>query len=134
MAIKTMREKLYGELCASLKNISGVKFYRGNVAPQKIGDIPIIAFFDGEVQEMEVALSPLRYHYRLLAELNCQVAHGDDEARIQNLDALLLKISPHLLDWQVGDIAFEDDYQDGVAVRTAILTITTNYWATSPIS
>lgn len=65
---------------------------RNEILPTKIPSIGLIILRDGDMGEPEITLSPTRYHYRHVAEIEVLVQKPRSTDRDKDLDDLLVKL------------------------------------------
>src|SRR6056297_3156370 len=82
----TPRETILAALHARLSALPATTL-RGEVLPERIPADGLLILRDGEPEEPEVTLSPLRYHYQHRSEIEAVVQGEDRDAAFDTLTA-----------------------------------------------
>ena len=93
----TTRELALAGLFLCLQNgMSGVAVLRNEPLPTKIPASGLLILRDGDAGEPEITLSPTRYHYAHVAELEVLVQKPKPDERDAALDELLVELGDTL--------------------------------------
>lgn len=139
----TKREQVLAALYARLQMIGGTLIQRGSVLPERVPPEGMLNMRDGDPGEPDVTLSPRRYHYEHVAEIEAIVHVASD--RSVALDMLfeaigiVLATDPTLggaCDWIEADAPAPVDLPvaGGIAYRAAVIPITLTYTTTGPLA
>lgn len=139
----TKREQVLAALYARLQMITGTLVQRGSVLPERVPPEGLLNMRDGDPGDPEVTLSPRRYHYEHVAEIEAIVHVASD--RSVALDMLfeaigiVLSTDPTLgghCDWIEADAPAPVDLpvSGGIAYRAAVIPVTLTYTATGPLA
>ncbi|MBI1327008.1 MAG: acyl-CoA transferase [Alphaproteobacteria bacterium] len=139
------REQALAGLFLYLQNgISGVAVLRNEPLPTKIPASGLLILRDGDAGELEITLSPTRYHYAHVAELEVLVQKPKPDERDAALDALLMALGDVLsidttlsgaVDYMsVGSPEFLTETVEGApAIKAAVVPITLEYTTLNPL-
>ncbi len=138
----TTRETILAALLARLQPLSALVL-RDEVLPERIPAAGLIILRDGQPGELEVTLSPLRYHYQHRAELEVVVQAGT--GRSNAFDSLIANIGTALeadrtlgglCDWIEPEAPASVDLpvEGAAALKAAVITINLHYTTTGPLA
>lgn len=139
------REQALAGLFLCLQNgMSGIAVLRNEPLPTKIPASGLLILRDGDAGEPEITLSPTRYHYAHVAELEVLVQKPKPDERDTALDELLvalgdvLSIDTTLLGsvnyMSIGSPEFLTESVDGApAIKAAVVPITLEYTTLNPL-
>ncbi|MAS87212.1 MAG: acyl-CoA transferase [Micavibrio sp.] len=139
------REQALAGLFLCLQNgMSGVAVLRNEPLPTKIPASGLFILRDGDAGEPEITLSPTRYHYAHVAEIEVLVQKPNPDARDAALDALLVALGDTLgadatlsgaVDYMsIGSPEFLTENVDGApAIKAAVVPITLEYTTLNPL-
>ncbi len=80
----TRRETILAALHARLLALPATAL-RGEILPERVPAAGLLILRDGEPGELEITLSPLRYHYQHRAEIEATVQGGERDAAFDTL-------------------------------------------------
>ena len=137
----TLRETILAGLHARLLPLAALVL-RDEFLPDRIPTAGLIILRDGQPGEPEVTLSPLRYHYQHLAELEVVVQAGT--GRASAFDTLIAAIGTALesdrtlgglCDWVEPEAPASVDLpiEGAAALKAAVVTVVLHYTATGPL-
>ena len=139
-------EQVLDALKELLETVPGAVVERNSVLPEKIPDGGLIILRDGDPGEPERALGGFgNAYYQHAVEIEVYVDEGDRAVRDTAFDDLLQQIGTALeTDLTLGGLAFGLTYgrpepaieavPGAPAIKTATLTVTVDYEASSPLS
>lgn len=138
----TTRETVLAALHARLQPLVALTL-RDEVLPERIPAAGLIILRDGQPGELEVTLSPLRYHYRHRAELEVVVQAGS--GRASTFDDLVAAIGTALeadrtlgglCDWIEPEAPASVDLpvEGAAALKAAVITVVLHYTTTGPLA
>jgi hypothetical protein len=139
------REQALAGLFLCLQNgMSGVAILRNEPLPTKIPTSGLLILRDGDAGEPEITLSPTRYHYAHVAELEVLVQKPKAYERDAALDVLLVALGDVLgtdttlsgvLDFMsIGSPEFLTETVEGApAIKAAVVPITLEYVNLNPL-
>jgi len=139
------REQALAGLFLCLQHgMSGVAVLRNEPLPTKIPASGLLILRDGDAGEPEITLSPTRYHYAHVAELEVLVQKPKPAERDAALDALLVALGDVLgtdttlsgaVDYMpIGSPEFITETLDGApAIKAAVVPITLEYTTLNPL-
>ncbi|MBO9457260.1 acyl-CoA transferase [Paracoccus sp. R12_1] len=138
----TTRELVLGALYARLQPLAAPAL-RDEVLPERIPTAGLIILRDGQPGELEVTLSPLRYHYQHRAELEVVVQAGT--GRASTFDDLIAAIGTALetdrtlgglCDWVEPEAPASVDLpvEGAAALKAAVITVVLHYTTTGPLA
>ncbi len=139
----SIRETVLNALHASLGTIGGgVVVQRNAMVPEKVPAAGLIIMRDGDPGEPEVTLSPLRYHYQHMAEIEVLVRDGS--AVDARFDTLCASIGAALgadrtlggtCDWVEAQAPSPVDVMidGGPGIKAAILKVELDYTTADPL-
>ena len=124
--------------------MSGVAVLRNEPLPTKIPASGLLILRDGDAGEPEITLSPTRYHYAHVAELEVLVQKPKPDERDAALDALLVTLGDVLsinttlsgaVDFMsIGSPEFLTETVEGApAIKAAVVPITLEYTTLNPL-
>ena len=137
----TTRETILAALHARLQPLAAPAL-RDEVLPERIPTAGLIILRDGQPGELEVTLSPLRYHYQHRAELEVVVQAGT--GRASTFDDLIAAIGTALetdrtlgglCDWVEPEAPASVDLpvEGAAALKAAVITVVLHYTTTGPL-
>ena len=137
----TPRETILAALHARL-SVLPATVLRGDVLPERVPTAGLLILRDGEPGELEVTLSPLRYHYQHRAEIEAVVQGA---ARDTAFDTLCASIGRALAadrtlgglcDWVEPDAPASVDLpiEGAAALKAAVITVVLHYTTTGPLA
>jgi hypothetical protein len=139
------REQALAGLFLCLQNgMSGVAVLRNEPLPTKIPASGLLILRDGDAGEPDITLSPARYHYAHVAEIEVLVQKPKPDERDAALDALLVALGDTLgadatlsgaADYMsIGSPEFLTETVDGApAIKAAVVPITLEYTTLNPL-
>lgn len=139
------REQALAGLFLCLQNgMSGVAVLRNEPLPTKIPASGLLILRDGDAGEPEITLSPTRYHYAHVAELEVLVQKPKPDERDAALDGLLVALGDTLgadtslsgaVDYMsIGSPEFLTEAVEGAsAIKAAVIPITLEYTTLNPL-
>ncbi|MBB65521.1 MAG: acyl-CoA transferase [Waddliaceae bacterium] len=139
------REQALAGLFLCLQNeMSGVAVLRNEPLPTKISASGLLILRDGDAGEPEITLSPTRYHYAHVAELEVLVQKPKPDERDAALDELLVALGNTLsadralsgaVDYMsIGSPEFLTEAVEGApAIKAAVVPITLEYTTLNPL-
>ena len=139
------REQALAGLFLCLQNgMSGVALLRNVPLPTKIPASGLLILRDGDAGEPEITLSPTRYHYAHVAEIEVLVQKPKPDERDEALDELLVALGDTLgadaslsgaVDYMfIGSPEFLTETVDGApAIKAAVVPITLEYTTLNPL-
>jgi hypothetical protein len=139
------REQALAGLFLCLQNgMSGFAVLRNEPLPTKIPASGLLILRDGDAGEPEITLSPTRYHYAHVAELEVLVQEPKPDERNTALDALLVALGDVLgtdttlsgaVDFiSIGSPEFLTETVEGApAIKAAVVPITLEYTTLNPL-
>lgn len=139
------REQALAGLFLCLQNgMNGVAVLRNEPLPTKIPASGLLILRDGDAGEPEITLSPTRYHYAHVAELEVLVQKPKPDERDTALDALLVALGDLLgayttlsgaVDYiSLGSPEFLTETVEGApAIKAAVVPITLEYTTLNPL-
>ncbi len=139
------REQALAGLFLCLQNgMSSVAALRNDPLPTKIPASGLLILRDGDAGEPEITLSPTRYHYAHVAELEVLVQKPKSDERDAALDELLVALGEVLsadtslsgaVDYMsIGSPEFLTETVDGApAIKAAVVPITLEYTTLNPL-
>ena len=139
------REQALAGLFLCLQNgMNGVAVLRNEPLPTKIPASGLLILRDGDAGEPEITLSPTRYHYAHVAELEVLVQKPKTDERDAALDELLVALGDTLgadttlsgaVDYMsIGSPEFLTETVDGApAIKAAVVPITLEYTTLNPL-
>ena len=124
--------------------MSGVAVLRNEPLPTKISASGLLILRDGDAGEPEITLSPTRYHYAHVAELEVLVQKPKPDERDAALDELLVALGNTLsadralsgaVDYMsIGSPEFLTEAVEGApAIKAAVVPITLEYTTLNPL-
>lgn len=116
---------------------------RDEILPERIPAAGLIILRDGQPGELEVTLSPLRYHYQHRAELEVVVQAPNGRASV--FDTLIAAIGitleadrtlGGLCDWVEPEAPASVDLpiEGAAALKAAVITVVLHYTTTGPLA
>jgi len=137
----TTRETILAALHARLQTLAATVL-RDEVLPERIPPAGLIILRDGQPGEPEVTLSPLRYHYQHLAELEVIVQAPGNRATA--FDTLIAAIGTTLgsdrtlggiCDWIEAESPASVDLpvEGAVSLKAAVVTVVLHYTTADPL-
>ena len=139
------REQALTGLFLCLQNgMNAVAVSRNEPLPTKVPASGLLILRDGDAGEPEITLSPTRYHYAHVAELEVLVQKPKPDERDTALDALLVALGDTLgadralsgaVDFMsIGSPEFLNETVDGaLAIKAAVVPITLEYTTLNPL-
>jgi len=138
----TNRETILAALHARLQPLAALVL-RDEVLPERIPPAGLIILRDGQPDEPEVTLSPLRYHYQHRAEL--EVVIQAPNGRATAFDDLITAIGAALqadrtldglCDWVEPEAPDSVDLpvEGAAALKAAVITVVLHYTTTGPLA
>ena len=139
------REQALAGLFLCLQNgMSGIAVLRNEPLPTKVPASGLLILRDGDAGEPEITLSPTRYHYAHVAELEVLVQKPKPDERDAALDELLVALGDVLsidttlsgaVDYMsIGSPEFLTETVDGApAIKAAVVQITLEYTTLNPL-
>ena len=139
------REQALADIFLCLQNeMSGVAVLRNEPLPTKIPASGLLILRDGDAGEPEITLSPTRYHYAHVAEIEVLVQKPKPDERDTALDALLVALGDTLgtdttlsgaVDFMsIGSPEFLTETVEGApAIKAAVVPITLEYTTLNPL-
>lgn len=140
------REQTLLGLFLCLQNgIAGVEVLRNEPLPIKIPSSGLVILRDGEAGEPEITLSPTRYHYSHVAEIEILVQKPKSDERDTALDELLVNLGSVLksdvtlagaVDYMhVGSPEFLTETVEGAsAIKAVVVPIILEYSTSNPLN
>ena len=142
----SQRENATGALFAVLGQLSlGTTVKRNAVLPERIADHALAILRDGEMDEPEVSLSPLTYHWQHQVAIELFVADPDVSARDARMDSLLVELAT-LIDMdrtlggqieyaEIGPPKFDELAPEGTSgIKACLLPVVLHYSSAGPLS
>ena len=142
----SQRENAIGALFAVLGQLSlGTTVKRNAVLPERIADHALAILRDGEMDEPEVSLSPLTYHWQHQVAIELFVADPDVSARDARMDSLLVELAT-LIDMdrtlggqieyaEIGPPKFDELAPEGTSgIKACLLPVVLHYSSAGPLS
>lgn len=137
----TTRETILAALHARLQPLAALVL-RDEILPERIPAAGLIILRDGQPGESEVTLSPLRYHYQHLAEL--EVVVQAPNGRASAFDTLIAAIGTALeadrtlgglCDWVEPEAPASVDLpiEGAAALKAAVITVVLHYATQDPL-
>ena len=138
----TTRETILAALHVCLQPLAALVL-RDEVLPERIPAAGLIILRDGQPGELEVTLSPLRYHYQHRAELEVVVQAGT--GRASTFDTLIATIGAALdadrtlgglCDWVEPEAPASVDLpiEGAAALKAAVITVVLHYTTNGPLT
>ena len=139
------REQALAGLFLCLQNgMDDIAVLRNEPLPTKIPASGLLILRDGDAGEPEITLSPTRYHYAHVAELEVLVQKPKSDERDAALDELLVALGEVLsadtslsgaVDYMsIGSPEFLTETVDGApAIKAAVVPITLEYTTLNPL-
>jgi hypothetical protein len=138
----TTREAVLAALHARLQPLAAATL-RDEVLPERIPAAGLIILRDGQPGELEVTLSPLRYHYHHRAELEVAVQAGT--GRASAFDDLIAAIGATLeadrtlggfCDWVEPEAPASVDLpiEGAATIKAAVITVVLHYSTLGPLA
>lgn len=138
----TAREFILAALLARLQPLAALVL-RDEILPERIHAAGLIILRDGQPGELEVTLSPLRYHYQHRAELEVVVQAPNGRASV--FDTLIANIGTALeadrtlgglCDWVEPEAPASVDLpiEGAAALKAAVITVVLHYTTTGPLA
>lgn len=139
------REQALAGLFLCLQNgMSGIAILRNEPLPTKIPTSGLLILRDGDAGEPEITLSPTRYHYAHVAELEVLVQKPKPDERDAALDELLVALGDTLgadatlsgaVDFMsIGAPEFLTETVEGApAIKAAVVPIILEYTTLNPL-
>lgn len=139
------REQALAGLFLCLQNgMSTVAVLRNEPLPTKIPASGLLILRDGDAGEPEITLSPTRYHYAHIAEVEVLVQKPKPDGCDAGLDALLVVLGDTLgadaslsgaVDYMsIGSPEFLTETVEGApAIKAAVVPITLEYTTLNPL-
>ena len=140
----SIREQSVNDLFVAINGITGPVFKRNEPLPTKIPTEGLVIVRDGEIGEPEIILSPTRYIYRHMVEIEVLVQEADQATRDTVLDALIQQIGNAIelagtLNGVVDNIQptapeFVNEIIDGApTVKAAVIGVILEYVTRNPL-
>lgn len=134
------RETILQALHLRLKTLNSTVL-RGSVLPERIPAGGLVILRDGDPGEPEVTLSPLRYHYRHVAEVEVIVQGGDHEDGFDRICRALGDVYGDdrtlggLCDWVEGQAPEPVDLpvEGAPSLKAAVIPIVLHYAVADPL-
>jgi hypothetical protein len=134
------RETILQALHLRLKTLNSTVL-RGSVLPERIPAGGLVILRDGDPGEPEVTLSPLRYHYRHVAEVEVIVQGGDHEDGFDRICRALGDVYGDdrtlggLCDWVEGQAPEPVDLpvEGAPSLKAAVIPIVLHYAVANPL-
>ena len=139
------REQALAGLFLCLQNgMDDIAVLRNEPLPTKIPASGLLILRDGDAGEPEITLSPTRYHYAHVAEIEVLVQKPKPDERDEALDELLVALGDTLgadaslsgaVDYMfIGSPEFLTETVDGApAIKAAVVPITLEYTTLNPL-
>ena len=131
-------------LCLQNGDLSDAELQRNEPLPTKIPASGLLILRDGDAGEPEITLSPTRYHYAHVAEIEVLVQKPKPDERDTALDELLVALGDTLgtdatlsgaVDFMsIGSPEFLTETVEGApAIKAAVVPITLEYTTLNPL-
>ena len=139
----TKREEVLAALYACLKLISGSLVQRSSVLPERVPPEGMVNLRDGDPGDPDVTLSPRRYHFEHMAEIEVIVHVQNDRAVAFDMlvEALGLVLGTDqtlggLCDWIEPEAPAPVDLPvaGGIAYKAAVIPVALHYTTTGPLA
>ncbi len=137
----TPRETILTALHARLLTLPATVL-RGEVLPERVSAEGLLILRDGEPGELEVTLSPLRYHYQHRAEIEAVVQGATRDATFDALGASIGaaiatdRTLGGLCDWVEGEASQPVDLpvEGAASLKAAVILVVLHYSTADPLS
>ncbi len=139
----TKREEVLAALYARLQLIAGSLVQRSSVLPERVPPEGMVNLRDGDPGDPDVTLSPRRYHFEHMAEIEVIVHVQNDRAVAFDmlLEALGLVLGTDktlggLCDWIEPEAPAPVDLPvaGGIAYKAAVIPVALHYTTTGPLA
>ena len=139
----TKREEVLAALYARLQLISGSLVQRSSVLPERVPPEGMVNLRDGDPGDPDVTLSPRRYHFEHMAEIEVIVHVQNDRAVAFDMlvEALGLVLGTDqtlggLCDWIEPEAPASVDLPvaGGIAYKAAVIPVALHYTTTGPLA
>jgi len=142
----SQRENAIGALFAVLGQLSlGTTIKRNAALPERIADHAMAILRDGEMDETEVSLSPLTYHWQHQVAIELFVADPDASARDARMDGLLTELASLIeadrtfggvIEYaEIGPPKFDELAPDGTSgIKACLLPVVLHYSSSGPLN
>lgn len=139
----TKREEVLAALYARLQLIAGSLVQRSSVLPERVPPEGMVNLRDGDPGDPDVTLSPRRYHFEHMAEIEVIVHVQNDRAVAFDmlLEALGLVLGTDktlggLCDWIEPEAPAPVDLPvaGGIAYKAAVISVALHYTTTGPLA
>ena len=139
----TKRQEVLAALYARLQLISGSLVQRSSVLPERVPPEGMVNLRDGDPGDPDVTLSPRRYHFEHMAEIEVIVHVQNDRAVAFDMlvEALGLVLGTDqtlggLCDWIEPEAPAPVDLPvaGGIAYKAAVIPVALHYTTTGPLA
>ncbi len=139
----TKREEVLAAIYARLQLISGSLVQRSSVLPERVPPEGMVNLRDGDPGDPDVTLSPRRYHFEHMAEIEVIVHVQNDRAVAFDMlvEALGLVLGTDqtlggLCDWIEPEAPAPVDLPvaGGIAYKAAVIPVALHYTTTGPLA
>ena len=142
----SQRENAIGALFAVLGQLSlGTTVKRNAALPERVAEHAMAILRDGEMDEPEVSLSPLTYHWKHQVAIELFVADPDTGARDARMDGLLVELAALIeadrtlagsVEYaEIGLPKFDELAPDGSSgIKACLLPVVLHYSSSGPLN